>query len=177
MKLPKKCVVDTNVPQIANLAACHDSNSDVPEECILACIDAIDHVIRQRALVIDKGGEIFEEYRHNLSMSGQPGQGDFFLKWVHDHQWTLPKSQLVTITREDNDAYKEFPAYDGLTGFDPSDKKFVAVANAHPKNPPILQATDSKWWGWKESLAECGISVVFLCSEYVKEKYAKKISK
>ena len=48
-------------------------------------------------------------------------------------------------------------------------------ANAHPDKPPILQATDSKWWGWKDALAEVGITVHFLCPDYVKAKYAEKM--
>jgi len=38
-----------------------------------------------------------------------------------------------------------------------------------------LQAVDSKWWGWKEALSECGIEVIFLCPDDIAEKYAKKI--
>lgn len=38
MSLPKKCLVDTNVPKTANLATQPDSSSDVPEACVLACI-------------------------------------------------------------------------------------------------------------------------------------------
>ena len=56
-----------------------------------------------------------------------------------------------------------------------SDRKFVAVANAHPAKPPILQSTDSKWWGWKEALQEVGITVHFLCPEYVKTLSGEKI--
>ena len=176
MKLPSKCVVDTNVPITANLAICPDPKSDISDQCIDACVRAIEHVIRTYGVVVDNAGEILEEYRRYLKMQGQPGMGDAFVKWIHDNQWRLPDSSRVTITMR-GESYEEFPEHEGLTAFDPSDKKFVAVANAHRDKPPILQATDSKWWGWKESLAECGIFVVFLCSEYVKEKYAKKISK
>jgi hypothetical protein len=59
--------------------------------------------------------------------------------------------------------------------FDNSDRKFVAVANAHPDKPEILQATDSKWWGWKDALAKVGITVSFMCPEYVRIKYEEKI--
>ncbi len=67
------------------------------------------------------------------------------------------------------------PAHDDLHDFDNSDRKFVAVANAHPSKPPILQATDSKWWGWKDALREVGVSVDFLCQEYIKAIYAEKM--
>lgn len=47
--------------------------------------------------------------------------------------------------------------------------------NVHVEKPQILQATDSKWWGWKDDLAEVGIAVQFLCPEYVEAKYAEKM--
>lgn len=174
MSLPKKCIVDTNVPKTANLATQPNPDSDVSDACVLACIEAVEHVIKKRGLIIDTGDEIFDEYRQQLSMKGQPGVGDRFMKWVHDNRWSLPDSDRVAIFRND-DSYDEFPAHDGLKNFDKSDRKFVAVANAHPEKPPILQATDSKWWGWKDALAEVEITVQFLCPEYVKAKYAEKM--
>lgn len=174
MSLPKKCIVDTNVPKTANLATQPNPDSDVSDECVLACIEAVEHVIKKRGLIIDTGDEIFDEYRQQLSMRGQPGVGDRFIKWVHDNRWSLPDSDRVAISRN-GDSYDQFPAHNGLKNFDRSDRKFVAVANAHPEKPPILQATDSKWWGWKDTLAKVGITVHFLCPEYVKAKYAKKM--
>jgi hypothetical protein len=174
MILPRKCLVDTNVPKTANLATHPDPFSDVSETCVLACIEAVEHVIKKRGLIIDAGDEIFDEYRQQVSMKGQPGVGDRFMKWVHDNRWSLPASQRVTVTKN-GDSYDEFPVHGGLKDFDKSDRKFVAVANAHPDKPPILQATDSKWWGWKDSLAEVGIAVTFLCPEYVEAKYAEKM--
>lgn len=174
MNLPKKCVVDTNVPKIANLSTKPDSDSDAPDECILSCIKAIDHVIKNQALVIDNGDEIFTEYRRQLSMKGQPGMGDKFMKWVNDHRWTLPDSNRVTLTKT-NDSYDQFPSDSRLADFDPSDRKFVAVVNGHSGKPPILQATDSKWWGFRTILSELGITVYFLCPEYVQKKFEEKI--
>ena len=174
MNLPKKCLVDTNVPKTANLAS---APGDIPVElagCVSACIEAVEHITRGRgALVLDDGNEIFDEYRQQLSMSGQPGMGDAFLKWVHDHRWSLPVADRVPITRS-GDSYEEFPEHDGLADFDISDRKFVAVANAHPEKPQILQATDSKWWGWREALRQSGVTVCFLCPDYVRRKYQEK---
>lgn len=174
MTLPNLCLVDTNVPKTANLASLPNSASDVSNACVLACIKAIEHVINKRGLIIDSEDEIFDEYRQQLSMKGQPGVGDRFMKWVHDNRWSLPDSQRVSITKN-SDSYDEFPTHEGLSDFDRSDRKFVAVANAHPRKPSILQATDSKWWGWKDALTEVGITVQFLCPEYVEAKYAEKM--
>jgi len=171
--LPKKCIVDTNVPKTANLAL---DPATIPQEltgCVLVCVEAVDHVVKQGGLVLDSNDEIFTEYRSNLSLSGQPGVGDTFAKWVHDNQWNTSKVTRVTITKN-GDSYDEFPDHDGLIQFDNSDRKFIAVANTHPAKPPVLQATDSKWWGWKEALKEVGITVQFLCSDYVESKYQEK---
>ena len=174
MNLPDQCVVDTNVPKTANLATQRDPDSNVSCECVDACIEAIEHVIEKDGLIIDAGDEIFDEYQNHLSMAGQPGMGDRFMKWVHYNRWNLDDSQRVNITKN-GDSYEEFPAHDGLKEFDISDRKFVAVANAHDNKPPILQATDSKWWGWKDALADEGITVRFLCQDYVEAKYAEKM--
>lgn len=174
MKRLKHCLVDTNVPKTANLATQPDPDANVSDACVLACIEAIEQVTEEHSLVLDKFDEIFDEYRQQLSLKGQPGVGDRFMKWVHDHRWSLPESQRVSITKN-GDSYDEFPSHEGLKNFDQSDRKFVAVANVHPDKPPILQATDSKWWGWKDVLAEVGITVVFLCPGYVETKYKEKI--
>jgi len=89
-------------------------------------------------------------------------------------RWSLPDAHRVAIISS-GESYEEFPTHDDLKDFDRSDRKFVAVANAHVEKPPILQATDSKWWGWKDALADVGIIVQLLCSEYVEAKYAEKM--
>ena len=168
-----KCVVDTNVPLVANRAL----DAEVPPElceCVLACVTAVERIIKEGGLVLDAGGEIFNEYRHDLSLKGQPGMGDRFLKWVHDNQWSFPEEDHVTITKN-GDSYDEFPRHEGLRTFDRSDRKFVAVANAHPAKPPILQAIDSKWLGWKDALSQAGITVRFLCPDYAEKKYKEKM--
>lgn len=174
MSLPAVSVVDTNVPKVANLATQPDPESDFPDSCVEACVNAVEHVVRTRSLILDDGDEIYEEYMRQLSLSGQPGVGDRFMKWVHDNRWSLDESQRVRIT-VNGQSYNEFPSHGGLENFDKSDRKFVAVSNAHPDKPPILQATDSKWWGWKKPLKECGIEVAFLCPDYVEAKYASRM--
>ncbi|WP_035236507.1 hypothetical protein [Desulfobacter vibrioformis] len=169
-------VIDTNVPKTANLAV---DPMSIPEEliiCVQQCVDSIMEVIENGNLVLDNGDEIFNEYRGKLSMSGQPGVGDEFLKWLHYNRYSFPESNRVTITPKD-DSYDEFPDHPGLADFDISDRKFVAVANAHHKKPQIMEATDSKWWGWKDALDESGIKVNFLCPDFVKVKYEKKMEK
>lgn len=174
ISFPRKCIVDTNVPKTANLAFSPNKCKAEYEECVLACVEAIEKIIKKGGLVLDDSGEIFSEYHRQLSLSGCPGVGDRFMKWVHDNRWSFPQEDRVRITKQGN-SYAEFPNHKDLLGFDRSDRKFIAVANAHPQKPPILQATDSKWWGWKDALEEKGISVIFLCPELIKATYEKKM--
>lgn len=172
-KFPNKCIVDTNVPKTASLA---NNAQNIPAyliKCVLACVKAIQHVTKNGGLVLDNGGDIYREYRRQLSLSGQPGVGDVFMKWVHDNQWKLPSEDRVTITKS-NGSYLEFPSDPRIKTFDKSDHKFIAVANAHSTKPPILQATDSEWWGVKSVLKDNGITVVFLCPKFVETKYNAK---
>ena len=178
MNLPKKCIVDTNVPVNANLANDPEAIPDDLVACVQHCVNAIEHVMKKGELVIDSGDEIYDEYRKGkkLCLSGQKGVGDAFMKWVHYNRWSLPGVDRVAITKS-GESYDEFPIHPGLANFDKSDRKFIAVANAHPAKPPILQATDSKWWGWHDALIEVGITVQFICPVYIKIKYAKKMKK
>ena len=58
------------------------------------------------------GMRFFDEYRQQLSLKGQPGVGDAFMKWVHDNRWALSDDQRVTITKNE-DSYGEFPEHKG----------------------------------------------------------------
>ena len=169
-----KWIIDTNVPVNANRATSSEAIPEAQLACVMACVELIDRVVNDGGLVIDAGDEIFDEYRQNLALKGQPGVGDKFMKWVHDYRWNLPEVDRVSITTN-GVSYDEFPVHADLVKFDRSDRKFVAVANAHPDRPPIAQATDSKWWGWKEALKESGITVHFLCEELISQKHLKKM--
>lgn len=123
---------------------------------------------------IDAGGRITTEYRRNLRASGQPGPGDAFLKWLLTHEWSGTRVVRVPLTaRPGNpDSFDELP-HDDL--YDPSDRKFLAVAAAHPDKPVVLQALDSKWWGWKRHLRDRGVRLHFLCRSAIREKYVEKM--
>ena len=59
----------------------------------------------------------------------------------------------------------EFPDDPALTGFDSSDRKFVAVAVASEIQPALLNATDTDWWEYRVELERHGVNVHFLCPE------------
>lgn len=169
--LPCICLVDTNVVIAAN----GKELSKEQECCIEPCSDMLHHITSGGCkLVLDDGFAIVGEYLHKADSKKQRGPGDFFLKWVFTNMSNPGKIDLVTITPE-GDSFKEFPDHEGLRQFDPSDRKFVAAANAHAKKPPIVQATDSKWWGWKDALEAVGLSVHFVSEEYIRETYGKKM--
>ncbi|HOJ21663.1 MAG TPA: hypothetical protein PLU39_17585 [Armatimonadota bacterium] len=156
-----KRIVDTNVIVVTN-----GRSEQVSPACVMECARQLKAITGGACtLVLDDAFHILREYRSNCSESGQPGLGDAFLKWVLTN-WRDPRRcECVHITQlgDDNTAFSEFPDDDSLAGFDPSDRKFVAVALAHPERPPILQAADAKWWTYRDALRAFGVEVLFLC--------------
>jgi len=165
----KSQVVDTNVLVVAN----HRDGGSYA--CARNCTRALLDIKKLGVIVLDNGDRILSEYRAYCSVSGQPGVGDSFMKWVHDNSGRRELVYMVGLTpAAGSHQFEEFPDHPDLGKFDPSDEMFVAVANAHPDNPPVLQAADSKWWGWKEALLACGITVEFLCPDEVEAIYRRK---
>jgi len=176
MKIPKKYLLDTNVPKTANLAVEEGGITLENATCVTNCITLIEKITSSKncGLVLDSLDEIFNEYRGQLNLGGSPGQGDIFMKWLHDNRWSFPEQDRVHITKE-NDSYTEFPQHEGLANFDISDRKFIATSNAHPDKPCIYQAVDSKWWGWKDALSDIGIKVNFMDEKYIETIYNRKM--
>ena len=152
-------IVDTNVAVVAN----RDSPQASPN-CEKACIDRIERIIRGAdKLVLDDNWKILGEYTQNLRSTGEPGAGDRFLLWVLRNQ--SGQCDLVPITPINNSEteFQEFPTDPALNGFDRDDRKFIAVVRAHSASPPILQAVDSQWWGFRHALHQNGVTVEFIC--------------
>ena len=51
----------------------------------------------------------------------------------------------------------------------PDDRKFIAVAVAHPEKPPILQAVDSQWWDFRDAFRQNGVTVAFICEDDIQQ--------
>lgn len=170
--VPLRCVIDTNVATTANGA-----NQAASPICVAESAGALQRVMEAGHIFLDDGGRIVEEYRANLSAKGQPGPGDVFLKWVLTHEWAGHRVTRVAITSkaDDEEEFAELPRPPRGIRYDPSDRKFLAVAAAHGEHPPILQSFDSKWWGWREALGEIGVMIHFLCEEEIAAKYREKI--
>lgn len=157
----KAAVVDTNVPIVANGAANHAT-----PDCVLRCVDRLEKIRKEQFILLDDGMYILNEYMSHLSLSGQPGMGDFFMKWVWLNQVNPLHCKRIHITpKRGNEDFEEFPNDPDLKGFDPSDRKFVAVALASGLNPPILNAVDTDWWDYHQPLQRNGIQIEFICPE------------
>jgi len=157
-----KLVVDTNVPIVANGMA----SPQATPECVSTCVQYIsDFSDEKHILILDWERHILNEYGHKLSSDGQPGIGDAFLKWVLTNQGNSQRCEFVHITEHPNRGFEEFPDDPDLLKFDPSDRKFVATAQAHPDYPPILNAVDTDWWHYRSSFRKHGIHIEFLCPE------------
>jgi hypothetical protein len=165
----RKAIVDTNVAVVAN------GGEEADPNCVRACVRALRELTSGGHVVVDDGLEIMREYRNNLRAQGQPGVGDAFFKWLWDNLYVKEVCTRVPLTEHPNRGYSEFPEHEKLAGFDPSDRKFVAVAAAHPEHPPILQAADSKWWGFRRAFSQCGIKVEFVCPSQIASMYGKKM--
>src|SRR5690606_5537788 len=120
-------VIDTNVPVVANARNEHSDPG-----CILECINILENIREHEIIILDDTLLILHEYMAHLNMSGQPGAGDLFMKWLWSVQANEDHCKLVRITpdKDDQANFAEFPKSIKLKNFDPSDRKFVAVALA-----------------------------------------------
>ena len=168
---PVRCVIDTNV-----VATAEGANAAASGSCRVASAQALQAVMKNGHLFMDAAGLILTEYLGVVG-GGQPEAGGAFVRWVLQNQWAQSAVTRVAITGQTGAAtgFEELPAPTGGVAYDPSDEKFLAVAAAHPEHPPVLQALDSKWWGWRDSLRNCGVSVHFLCPDEIEAKHGEKM--
>ncbi|MDY6949725.1 MAG: hypothetical protein SXG53_28950 [Pseudomonadota bacterium] len=161
-------VIDTNILLIAN-----DLHDKVSPECIEACVKGLLAMQKDGVVVLDDEHRILGEYRNKTQLSPPKGVGDVFLKWLLRNAGNAAHVQTVAIT-ECAAGFTEFPDAALQARFDASDRKFAAVANAHPDKPPIWQGADSKWLDWWPALKAAGVSVEFLCPDDACRFYATK---
>ena len=150
-------VVDTNVAIAANGK---DTHADLV--CQLACVEKLRAVCGNAAILLDDNSLIFDEYRSRLSFAGAPGVGDAFFKHVHDHMYGGTRVRRVAITpcNDQNRSFEELPENE----FDPSDRKFLAVAVVGKAE--ILNATDSDWSEQETLVRDLGVRVRQLCPQH-----------
>lgn len=166
-------IVDTNV-----ILAANNQDNEWGPKLAFACANRLDKVKSTGQLCVDSAELIFREYRNKLNGS-RAGFGNMFYLWVMQNRRNLAVCHFVTLTPTPDHPgqFAEFPdlAPELNNRIDHSDRKFIAVANAHPAKPSILQATDSKWIGWKNGLTAVGIHVDFIDEPWLRSKYDQKM--
>jgi hypothetical protein len=154
-------VIDTNVLHVANQTA-----QQAGPDCVLRVVQRLEAIRAGERVCLDHLGLILQEYiDQRFQFAGQPGVGNAFFRWLFVNQANEQCCEVVTVhpTNQENTAFQEFPNDPALAGFDPSDRKFVAVALASKLSPKILNAVDSDWWDFREALSDNGVAVDFLC--------------
>ena len=155
-------VADTNVAVVANALS-----EQASEDCVETCAERLEEIMRGEVkLVLDDNWQILGEYAQNLHSTGTD-VGDRFLLWVL-RNWRNPeRCDLIYITPADGseNEFEEFPDDPALSGFDPADRKFIAVALAHLERPPILQAVDGQWWDFRDAFRQHGVTIEFICED------------
>lgn len=151
-------VVDTNVAVVANGRVSAGERQHSPS-CRLATVQFLNLVVNQGRVVVDAAGEVRAEYRHKLRPSGQPGVGDLFYREILNSHPNRVES--ISLEKLENGEFADCPASLVQAGFDPSDRKFVALAKR--ADCPVANAVDSDWIDHATLLEAEGIEVNNLC--------------
>jgi hypothetical protein len=124
-------------------------------------------VIRAGVVVLDDEGEVLAKYRSKLSGRGQPGAGDAFLKFVSENQYNSAKVVRLSLPRDREGEYTDFPSDAALRTFDKSDRVFVALARRGDGS--IINAVDSDYSEHADALESAGVVVKELCPNCLKK--------
>lgn len=152
-------VVDTNVAVAANGRNTHASLA-----CQYKCVEFLERLVspsKRTRIILDEPGLIFAEYSNYLNYKGQPGAGDKYFKYLHDHMYQGRKIRLVPITPIADEArgFSELPN----NSVDKSDRKFLATALA--AGAAVVNALDSGWHRQADFIADLGVNVQQLCPD------------
>jgi hypothetical protein len=153
-----KAIIDTNVLRVAS-----GQHAEASPDCVAQCVQHLLAMKRSGITVIDDGYRILREYLKNPALMKTNAVGGQFLKWLLQNQGNPVRVEQVSLTETAEDCFAEFPEPALEPIFDAPDRKFAAVAHAHPDKPPVWQATDCKWLDWWPALAVRGVRVEFLC--------------
>lgn len=168
-----KAVIDTNVLLVAN-----GQHADVSPDCVEECAHRLVAMQKQGVTVVDDGYRILSEYQRKTHPNQPKGTGDVFLKWLLRNVGNRVRVEQIRLTEAAKDEFIEFPEPALQARFDTPDRKFAAVAYAHPDKPPVWQATDCKWLDWWPALAAKDVRVDFLCPEdacaFYRQKFPSK---
>lgn len=165
-------VIDANVMLTAGKRL-----ADIPDElleCWRGCIDFIRNIIHEKAkIVVDDAWEVLKEYDNTRTIIGYPNASGNFYQYVMTNQ--MQHLSFIHLNKTGEYEYEKYPDDQNLKSFDRSDKKYIALAYNHDNKPPIIEATDSKWWGIKKNLEAQGIGLQFVDEKYIMQKYQQKM--
>ena len=149
--------MDTNVAIVANRRGTH-----ADERCQLACVEQLEAVVAQDVVAIDDGRAILAEYGKHLRSSGMPGTGDMFYKHVLNLLYRPNRVRMVAVipSEDPGRGFEELPE----NTFDPSDRKFLAVAVV--AQAVVLNATDSDWGEHEALMHTLGVEISQLCPQH-----------
>jgi hypothetical protein len=163
-------VVDTNVVLVAN-----GQHPEVSPACVAECATRLEAITKGiEKFVLDYGRLIIQEYQNKTDHRTGKRSGDAFVKWALRNTANPKHVDQVLLQEHADRSFESFPDERDLKKFDPSDRKFIAVACAHAHKPAILQATDSKWLDWAEPLKQHGITVEFICQDDIARFHTSK---
>ncbi|MCL6741776.1 hypothetical protein LZ518_11625 [Sphingomonas sp. RB56-2] len=151
--------MDTNVAIVANARSDPDDPNPPSIECRLATVTFLMELLSDGKILLDLDSAIQTEYRTYLNPRGQPGVGDRFYQAVL--QSAPERVERVELPKAASGEYADFPQSLIDAGFDPSDRKFAALARR--EGVPVYNATDSDWIEHAETLAAEHIQVEHLC--------------
>lgn len=150
-------VVDTNVMVVAN--GRHDGERAVSANCRAASVEFLLTLLTgKNCVLVDFADAVLAEYRTYLNPNGQPGVGDRFLQELYRNVDRIHRVELpVGADGEYADLHPDIVA----SGFDPSDRKFAALALK--QDAPVANSVDSDWLEDLTVLTACGVQVHLLC--------------
>lgn len=154
-----RCVVDTNVAIVANGRPDPADPRPPSIPCRIAAVTFLTEMRKRGTVLLDLDDAIQGEYRRYLNPRGEPGVGDRFYQ---DVLHSSPKLvERVNLPKRPDGEYEDLPQSLIDAGFDPSDRKFAALARK--EGVPVYNATDSDWIEHATALATEGIQVENLC--------------
>jgi hypothetical protein len=154
-----RSVVDTNVAIVANGRSDPEDTRPPSILCRKAAVTFLSQLVENGRVLLDFEGAIQAEYRNHLNPSGAPGVGDRFYQEVLR---SAPKLvERVGLPKRHDGEYEDLPQALIDVGFDPSDRKFAALA--HKEGVSVYNATDSDWVEHSITLANAGVQVENLC--------------
>lgn len=154
-----RCVVDTNVAIVANGQQDRLDPRPPSITCRIAAVTFLSNLVINGIILLDTDHAIQEEYRRHLNPRGAPGVGDrFYLEVLHSSPNLVER---VNLPKRPDGEYEDLPQSLIDAGFDPSDRKFAALACK--EGVTVHNATDSDWIEHSTTLACEGIQVNNLC--------------